>query len=123
MSKVYLVNKKEMGMKEGLRTRYTFKNTNNLGEKIIVELSRCGENSHSLLDIWKGKGYIDKDLENYICIEVVAIDKNEIERAKYNPQVKNGKIVFEWVLEDTKYNRQKILSKIARLAKIETGDI
>ena len=118
MSKVYLVNKKEMGMKEELRTRYTFKNTNNLGEKIIVELSRCGENSHSLLDIWKGKGYIDKDLENYICIEVVAIDKNEIERAKYNPQVKNGKIVFEWVLEDTKYNRQKILSKIARLAKI-----
>lgn len=118
MSKVYLVNKKEMGMKEGLRTRYTFKNTNNLGEKIIVELSRCGENSHSLLDIWKGKGYINKDLENYICIEVVAIDKNEIERAKYNPQVKNGKIIFEWVLEDTKYNRQKILSKIAKLAKI-----
>ena len=114
----------EMGAKKGNRTRYSFSDKNNKGEKIVVELSHCIL-SYSLGKIWKEKKYISRDLETWINIDVYVTNSDNICVEKYNPQIINIKnkhgvnfrsINFEWVIEDNEINRTKILNEIERLA-------
>ena len=114
----------EMGAEKGNRTRYSFSDKNNKGEKIVVELSHC-ISSASLGKIWKEKKYIPRDLETWINIDVYVTNSDDICVGKYNPQIINMKnkhgvnirsINFEWVIEDNEINRTKILNEIERLA-------
>lgn len=114
----------EMGAEKGNRTRYSFSDKNNKGERIVVELSHCIL-SCSLGKIWKKKKYIPRDLETWINIDVYVTNSDDICVGKYNPQIINMKnkhgvnirsINFEWVIEDNETNRTKILNEIERLA-------
>lgn len=119
MVKVNLLNIKEMGMYPGARTRYTFHELNNKNERIIVELGHCDGNS-SIAKEWKKRKWIDNNLTSWISVEVFATDEKGQCWGKYNPQeTEEHKINFKWVLEDTKQNRDKILTEITRLASEE----
>lgn len=118
MAKVYLMEIQEMAQTVGNRTRYTFTNRSYNDEIIVVELIHC-ETDNSVGRYWKEMGRISEDLKTWISIDVYVEDIDGNCWGKYNPQVKNGKIVFDWVLEDTPANRQKILTEIAKKAKIK----
>lgn len=98
------------------RTRYTLNNTNKSGEKIVIDLTKCVWGS--LQDLWITKGYMAKKLNNWISIEVYVTDKDSKCWGKYNPQIKDRKINFDWVLEDTPVNRDIILTEICKRAEI-----
>lgn len=116
MTKVNLLKIEEMGARPGLRTRYTFHELNKRKEQIIVELSHSNL-YESLGKLWKEKKWINKDLTNFINIDVFVIDEHKQCFSKYNPQItKNHKINFDWILEDNKPNRNKILTAITKEA-------
>lgn len=122
MAKIYLIEKEEMAETVGNRTRYTFTNTNDKGEKVIVELIHC-QTDNSIGRCWKEKKYISEDLKTWISIETYVIDIDGNCWGRYNPQLAflSNKINFDWVLEDTPANRQKILTEIVKISGIKEG--
>lgn len=106
---------KEMECKKNQRTRYTYIEKNNCGESLIIELIHCEANT-KIAKIWKEKGYIKEDLKSWVSIETYVIDKNGSCLGKYNPQILRNthKINFEWVIEDTEENREKIIDEILK---------
>lgn len=118
MVKVHLLKIEEMGTYKGIRTRYTFKELNSKNEKIVVELGHCDGNS-SIAKEWKKRKWINNNLNSWVHVEVFATDEKGQCWGKYNPQDSNQKVNFNWVLEDTKQNRIRILSEISELAFAE----
>lgn len=111
----------------GFCIRYTFEDQTPKGERLIVDLVRC-ENpggARSLPNLWKEHGYIDRVLKSWIGIDVYVTDKAGNCRRDYDPMVldNNGhRINFEWVLEDTPENRDRIIAEICRRAFEEVND-
>lgn len=104
-------------------TFYTFEDRNKNGEQLIVELTNCypdNTSKYSLPNLWKEHGYTTKIFDNYICVSTYATDNKGYCRGYYNPQEKptaDGKrraINFDWMLEVTKENTEKILKEIYR---------
>lgn len=92
---------------------------NSKGERIMIEFSYCfpdNTNKNSLPNLWKKYGYIDRVLESYISIDVIATDKDGNSWGKYNPQVKSNKINFDFMLEVNKENKIKLMETVAKLA-------
>lgn len=97
---------------------FTFADRNALGEEIVVEF-RKNENTHgkhSLPAMWKRKGFIDKEPETWWGVQTHVTDRQGRCSGKYNPTTKDGKLNFEWLLEATEENRQKIIDEIYRRA-------
>lgn len=97
---------------------FTFADRNALGEEIVVEF-RKNENTHgkhSLPAMWKRKGFIDKEPETWWGVQTYVTDRQDRCSGKYNPTTKDGKLNFEWLLEATEENRQKIIDEIYRRA-------
>lgn len=97
---------------------FTFADRNALGEEIIVEF-RKNENTHgkhSLPAMWKRKGFIDKEPETWWGVQTYVTDRQGRCSGKYNPTTKDGKLNFEWLLEATEENQQKIIDEIYRRA-------
>lgn len=71
---------------------------------------------HSLPAMWKRKGFIDKEPETWWGVQTYVTDRQGRCSGKYNPTTKDGKLNFEWLLEATEENRQKIIDEIYRRA-------
>lgn len=102
---------------------YTFEDRNKNGEQLIVELTNFypdNTSKYSLPNLWKKHGYTTKIFDNYIHVSTYATDKKGYCWGYYNPQEKptaDGKrmaINFDWMLEVTKENTEKILKEIYR---------
>ncbi len=123
--------KKEFTIEQMADTRwfYTFTDTNNKGEKIIIELSKCEDSSFkkSLPKLWKQNGYIDRVLETYWGIETYTKDTEGNSFGRYNPQhklsedKKRAVINFDWMFEATEENKEKLINEVYRLASEATG--
>lgn len=122
----YSYEMKDMTGGNGYRVRYTFEDNSNQGERLIVDLTRCDNpgGSHSIPNMWKDRGYIDRALENFIGVDVFATDDEGNCRRRYDPTVLDGGrgINFYWILEDTPENRDRIIAEICRRAFEEVGD-
>lgn len=97
---------------------FTFTDRNALGEEIAVEFHK-NENTHgkhSLPTMWKRKGFIDKEPETWWGVQTYVTDLQGRCSGKYNPTTKDGKLNFEWLLEATEENQQKIIDEIYRRA-------
>lgn len=108
---------------------YTFTDTNEKGERIIIELDKCEdwkENKKSLPKLWNKEGYIDRVLETYWCIQTYVKDTEGNSFGRYNPQVKteDGKRVinFDWMFEATEENKEKLINEVYRLASSVKGE-
>ncbi|WP_252251146.1 hypothetical protein [Clostridium sp. VAP52] len=109
---------------------YTFIDTNEKGEKIVIELIKCedGDFKNSLPKLWKQNGYIDRVLETYWSIQTYVKDTEGNSFERYNPQHKlrkDGKgmvINFDWMFEATEENKEKLINEVYRLASIVKGE-
>jgi len=124
--------KKEYTIEQVAETRwfYTFTEKNTKGEKLVIELSKC-ENSgsnHSLPILWKKNGYIDKVLETYWSVNTFVKDTENNCYGRYNPQhklsedKKRAVIDFDWMLEATEDNKEKLLNEVYRIWSSATGE-
>lgn len=124
--KDYSYKMEDMTGGNGYRVRYTFEDKTRKGESLIVDLTRCDNHggSHSILNIWKARGYIDRVLKNFIGVDVFATDDEGNCRRRYDPVVLEGRrgINFYWILEDTPENRDRIIAEICRRAFEEVSD-
>lgn len=75
-----------------------------------------GCSKHSLPAMWKRKGFIDKEPETWWGVQTYVTDRQGRCSGKYNPTTKDGKLNFEWLLEATEENQQKIIDEIYRRA-------
>ena len=106
---------------------YEFLEKNKKGEKIVVEVTECYSNCEkdSLPFLWKEHGFTKKLYKSYLCADVYVTDEEGNCYRKYNPTVKpsdDGKryvINFDWMLEVSDENIEKILKEVNRLAFVE----
>lgn len=104
---------------KGTREFYCFNDRNYKCERIEIEFEEV-ENDHKghLLNVWYEKGLIKEQLKNYWIVTVYAYDKEGACWGRYNPQILQGgtKINFEWVLEATEENKERILHEVIKRA-------
>lgn len=105
---------------------YTFEDKNAKGEKIAVELVSCTRDpgARSLPKLWKAAGLIDRVLDTWVGVNVYVTSEDGTCRGAYNPQESGigHKINFDWMLEDTPENRDRIITEICRRAFEEVSD-
>ncbi|MBZ9622879.1 hypothetical protein G9F71_008435 [Clostridium sp. FP2] len=124
--------KKEYTIEQMAESRwfYTFTDTNEKGEKIIIELDKCEDSSlkNSLPKLWKQNGYVDRVLETYWSIQTYVKDTEGNSFGRYNPQHKlredgKGEVIdFEWMFEATEENKEKLNDEVHRLASEAKGE-
>lgn len=101
--------------------------TNAKKETMIIEIApwKNPGGNNSLPNLWYKNGYTDKVMETYIGCSTYVYDSEGNCRGVYNPTSKyDGKrnvINFDWLLEDTEENRQKIINECIRLFESATG--
>lgn len=124
--------KKEYTIEQMAETRwfYTFTDTNEKGEKLIIELSKCEnwDSKNSLPNLWFKSGCTDKVLETYWSIQTYVKDTEGNSYGIYNPQHKlredgKGKIInFDWMFEATEENKEKLIDEVYRLFSLAKGE-
>ena len=96
----------------------------------MIEITRCEDDKDykkSLPKLWYKNGYIDRVLETYWCIGTYVTDSEGGQCGKYNPQTKlseDGKrrvINFDWMMEATEENKEKLINEAYRLFSEATG--
>lgn len=106
------------------RKWYKFTNINAKGEKIIIEIMKitCDlKNKNSIMNLWKKNGYIENVLPSYWSLTVYVEDSEGSCFGCYNPTIINGKINFEWLLEATGDNKQKLINEVYKRFSTATG--
>lgn len=106
---------------------YEFLEKNKKGEKIVVEITKVFPEltKGSLPMLWKEHGFTKKLYQSYLCADVYVTDEKENCYGKYNPTVKPSEddkryvINFDWMLEVSDENIEKILKEVNRLAFVE----
>ncbi|MGL5329291.1 MAG: hypothetical protein ACRDD7_08485 [Peptostreptococcaceae bacterium] len=107
-----------------------FKDKNKKGESLLIDFTYCQNDvsySRSLPNLWFKNGYIDRILETYWCIDVEIKDTEGRSWRKYEPTSKLSEdkkrmvINFEWMLEATEENKQKLIDEVYRLFMSATG--
>ena len=98
-------------------------------ETMTIELIHC-ENpggKKSLPYLWYKDGFTDRIMETYVGCNTYVNDSEGGCRGDYNPQTKrseDGKrnmINFDWLFENTKDNRKKIIEECIRRFESATG--
>lgn len=100
---------------------------NSRGETMTVCLIKCENSgrSNSILNNWIENGYVDKTMQTWWSVDVFVNDSAGTWE-RYNPTVKphierdhKGKIIacrselnFDWILEATEENAEKLLQEI-----------
>lgn len=114
------------------RTVYQFEELNSKGEKITFELTKCKSDGSkgTMPYLWKKHKFIDQILKSWWSVDVCVTDSEGYSWIRYNPQIKpyqeidsKGNVVqnrnvinFEWMLEATEENRDKIIAEIEKRA-------
>lgn len=110
------------------REYLTFQEKNQKGETIMIELVKSTspkEKSQSMAYLWKKNGLTDQVLETWWSIRTYVTTENGECLGKYNPQEffdkrkKRLSINFDWMLEATEENKDKLIAEIERLAFAE----
>lgn len=117
------MEKLEMGCYPGVRTWYKL-GKNKKGEDVTVQLSHLDLDC-SLGKMWKKRGVIPKSCKSAVTVDVWAIDEKGNVFHKYDPQTTpDGRYTnFDWMLEDSEENRNKIIAEVMRLAGFENDDM
>lgn len=113
---------------EFVNGKETIKFTNKHGEAIQIDLYRTTADEKSetdLMNLWIKHKYIKKFIKNRITVQTYAATANDDCFGWYNPtnKISDDKkrlvLNFDWVLEDTEENRQKIIDEVIRLANAD----
>lgn len=92
------------------------------GERITPHFTKCDTDLHDPnchMGMWKAQGLITNAEHSYWSVRVEVADGQGVTE-KYNPMVApTMHPCFDWVLEATKENQDKILAEISRRAEGE----
>jgi len=127
-----IIMKKEYTVEQMAETRwfYTFAEPNAKGERLVIEVCKCTNSggSNALPVLWHKHGYTDKVLETYWSIDTFVRDTEGNCYGRYNPQHElreDGKgmvINFEYMLEATEGNKEKLLDEVLETFYSQTGE-
>lgn len=95
---------------------------NHLNENILAEVSICENDGskYALPKLWKKNGLIDHELKTWIGLTVYVTDQKGNCHGKYNPQITGlCKIDFQWMLEATPENLEKLLTEVEKRAGLK----
>jgi len=105
---------------------YIFTEPNAKGEKMVLEVfkNKDIDSKNSIPKLWHKKGYTNKVLEEYWSIQTYVKDTEGNSFGRYNPQNKPNKceINFDWILEATDENLQKLINEVYRLFSTVQGE-
>lgn len=109
---------------------YTFTDTNKKGESLIIELSKNEDSSfkNSLPKLWYKNGYTNRILESYWSIGTYVKDSEGQSYGRYNPQhkisddKKRSALNFDWMLEATEENKEKLINEVYQIFTTATGE-
>ncbi len=110
--------------RQGTRIRRTFSARSARGEEIVVDFSRSvnDHGRYALPRRWREAGLIDREPETWWSVTVYAEDEEGNCRGRYNPTEKPGGYGrvwdFEWLMEATEENLEKLSREIERRAGI-----
>lgn len=102
---------------------FDFNKKNSKGEKLTISITHCeavmnddgSVSKHAVSYSWFQKGFTKKLLKSYFSVKTYVNDEFDM---KYNPQKtivnKQNVIDFDWLLEDTEENKQRLLNEIER---------
>ena len=90
----------------------TFNGKTGKEETVILVITRCPD---GCMPLWVKKKIFSKPFA-WWHINTYVTDKDNYTWGRYNPQEKDGKVCFGWVLSATEENRQKIIAEVSRLA-------
>jgi hypothetical protein len=99
------------------REFYHFNDRNSKDERIEIEFTKIENDCKGhILNVWYKEGFIKEKLENYWNVEVYVYDEKGNCYGKYNPQIlpHGTKINFDWILEATRENKERILNEIIK---------
>ena len=125
------INKNNYTVKQSAPTSYwiTFNEKNKKGEELTIELLLCADSDskNSLPKLWYKNGYTERVLDTYWSVNTYVKDSEGRSWGKYNPQTKrseDGKrmvINFDWMMEATEENKNKIINEVYRIFSEATG--
>ena len=113
-------------LKDGRETKYSMINKNAKQESmnIYVRKITCdlSDKKHLMWD-WYKMGLIAKPMESYISIDVEVINSEGMSRRDYQPTIipHTTRINFEWMLEYTPENVDKLVNECIRRFENATG--
>lgn len=101
--------------------RQIYKFTNKKGESVEVWLTSTAhdsKNKHDLMNLWLKNGYLDEFIHETLVIETYVTGQDGVCHGYYNPSInyQTHKLCFDWVLENTEENINRILNEIKRMA-------
>lgn len=104
-----------------IMNRYECEFTNNKGERVLLWINKTKHDrkfKRGLMNLWIKAGYMKKFIPETWNIDTYVYDSEGNCRRKYNPQITadGRKINFEWMIEATPENLQKIISEVERRA-------
>lgn len=102
---------------------------NDKKERLVISICECtnpgGQNS--LPALWYKHGRTNKILETYLSVDAYVYDSENQCWGCYNPQIKRSEdgrrsvIDFDWMLENTEENKQKLISECIRRFETAKG--
>lgn len=105
------------------RAFYTFTEKNHKKEKLVVEITEMDADNtykNSLPNLWKKHGYTNKLYNSYLCVSCYCYNEEGYCFERYNPTIelsedkKRNVINFDWLLEVSEENKEKLLKEIYR---------
>lgn len=104
------------------RTVITFDDLNAKGEKVVCEIGIIvNDCDNSIVNTWYEYGRIEHPYHSYINMDTY-ITKDGDCRGRYNPTIgENGKLDFNWVLNATQSNLDKLMKEFVTRAYYNTA--
>lgn len=106
--------------KQGNHELYDFKDKNKNGERIIAEIGHYDYEGqpYEVPYLWYKNGTTKEIMQSFITVRTYVYDDQGNCYERYNPTVKKNSnhLDFDWILENTEENREKILKEIIRRA-------
>ncbi|HIS62153.1 MAG TPA: hypothetical protein IAC14_07895 [Candidatus Scybalomonas excrementigallinarum] len=96
---------------------YKYEKKNKRGENLIIEVCKveCDfEDKSSIPSLWYKHGWIKKKFASYWSISTYIDDGKGNCLGVCNPQHTKGQIDFDWILESTDENKEKLLKEVVK---------
>ena len=119
----YMVEKLQPSGTDAIRSIYRIDLKDGSWLDVEIGFVECDlRYKNCLMHTWKANGYIKEELPNFWNVQIyhTSKDPDGFERCveRFNPQHKDGKIDFDWILPASMLNRERILHEVERRARI-----
>lgn len=89
----------------------------------VIKVECDLKDKNSIMNHWVKRGLVAKPLESYVRLDTYVTDSEGNSYRRYDPTILEGttRINFEWILEYTSENIEKLVNECIRLFENATG--